>query len=326
MESSSVDAVAAIGVIQHHKSPLLLSLTLQEEDTDDSNIDKAACTAMIILNAPIQKPVSPLFQRLWNGSTYHVCADGGANRLMYATTSNNECIDDDDDRVYNKMIPDVITGDLDSLLPATRLYYEHRGAEIVEVADQDSNDLDKALAAVVRHYAPNKQPRKTDTIRCVVFGAFGGRFDQEMAGVQALYKYSNSNLQLFLYDDHTMAFLLPSGCVNHIHLALASAANADDDDDDGVANGPSVVVSSEGPTCGLIPLGSPVERVTTTGLQWNLQNQKTAFGDLVSTSNRILQLDDAGGGSVTVVTVQCSQPLVFTAEVHAGVATAWSAY
>jgi Thiamine pyrophosphokinase len=41
--------------------------------------------AMIILNSPIANPPSPIFQTLWNLSSFRICADGGANRLYDAT-------------------------------------------------------------------------------------------------------------------------------------------------------------------------------------------------------------------------------------------------
>jgi thiamine pyrophosphokinase len=102
-----------------------------------------------------------------------------------------------------------------------------------------------------------------------------------------------------------MAFLLPCGCINMIHLLLNTTHGTTNDH------------VGEGPTCGLIPLGCTVEFVTTQGLQWNLCNQPTSFGGLVSTSNRIISSD-------ATVKVICSHPLVFTAQVHAGVTTPWS--
>lgn len=42
-----------------------------------------------------------------------------------------------------------------------------------------------------------------------------------------------------------------------------------------------------GPSIGLIPLFGPVDRVATSGLEWDLTGQRIAFGELVSTSNRL---------------------------------------
>jgi thiamine pyrophosphokinase len=278
--------------------------------------------AMIILNAPIARPPSPLFDKLWKSACYRVCADGGANRLLLANTRllSTPATDPNDDVHRNSnsnnsyYIPDVITGDLDSLTETAKNFFQSHNVRIERVIDQDRNDLDKAIAAVLTYGETSSRNHKPP-IRCmVVYGAFGGRFDQEMASMQSLYKYPN--LDLYLYDDHTMAFLLKPERTNHIRLALSSNASND---------------VGEGPVCGLIPLGCPVQSVTTTGLQWNLDHQPTQFGDLVSTSNRILEHIQKSNPTLDghcmdtpLVTVRPSHPLVFTAQVHPGNKSVWS--
>ena len=67
----------------------------------------------------------------------------------------------------------------------------------------------------------------------------------------------------------------------------------------------------EGPTCGLIPIGSKCDKVVTSGFKWDLDGSiPLEFGGLVSTSNHL---------SEPVVTVEASNPLVFTAEVACGI-------
>lgn len=251
--------------------------------------------AMIILNTPISG--SPLFHQLWNQSTYKVCADGGANRIRRL-----------------ELVPDVITGDLDSLTEATREYYHKRNVRILQVIDQDRNDLDKALALI--------DPQEYDSI--VVYGATGGRLDQLMASIQELYAYSLATekwntpaaiktrkvvstqqqpccANLFLYSDTSMACLLQPDIRHRLLLQRC----------DNVAE-----TVAEGPTCGLLPVGEPVTSVTTTGLKWNLLDAPTKFGGLVSTSNKIVDYDN-----LTIVT---SHPIVFTAETHSGAPSEWT--
>jgi thiamine pyrophosphokinase len=387
--------------ILHHTSPLLelyeskldvirqqeISLLVSSTESITQHRRNTERTAMILLNAPIHHvpTLSPLFQQLWSSSSYHVCADGGANRLYSATTSTTNLtsanttttttsVPRHDDTRY---IPDCITGDLDSIHPRVRQYYFQKGVTILPVEDQNTNDLDKAIMAVLRHFnttttatatsifsepspplshdeeanvdTMNDAPTDTTTtdtcIRCVVYGAFGGRFDQEMASFQSLYRYNHYNttttisgqpkIKLFLYDDHTMAFLLPSGYMNHVHLLLHNNNHNHNDsknnkDIDHSAIDPKDDIVREGPICGLIPLGCPVDAVTTTGLQWNLYHQSTSFGTLLSTSNRIVttisRTEDPSHDPAPppLVTVTCTQPIVFTAQVHAGITTAWS--
>jgi len=283
---SRSDATAVL-----HRSPLLPS------DSDDD----AQRYALVVLNAPIRsKPtVSPLFETLWRRSTYRVCADGGANRLHRATergTAASGTTYDDE----NPYVPDLICGDLDSLRPDVRDYYASRRVRIEHDPDQDSNDLDKALRAVV-HHQQQQQSRDPTSGPCrgvVVYGAFGGRFDQEMASIQALYRWSDRfDSRLWLYTDQTCAFMLEPKVTNRIQLNMMSTLSSGDTGD---------VRVGEGPTCGLIPIGGRCQSVTTTGFKWNLDGDATAFGELVSTSNRLVE---------RTATVVCSHPLVFTAEV-----------
>jgi len=236
-----------------HCSPLLLSSESQ---------------ALIVLNNPLFK-LCPLFESLWERCEYHVCADGGANRLYQADPN---------------YIPHVICGDLDSLKDNVKHYYVSRGAVLKKDVNQDYNDLDKSLCAV----------QKKGYTRCIVFGAFGGRFDQEMGCLQALYVWKDRMEEIWLYDGSTCAILLAPHVLHEIQV---------------VHHGHDATSLGEGPTCGLVPLGEPCKSLTTTGFQWNLSNQPSTFGGLVSTSNRLID---------PKVTVVCSHPIIFTAEVNPG--------
>jgi thiamine pyrophosphokinase len=295
--------------IVYHKSPLL-------PPRDGEYKPK---TALILLNTPFGGygedadddgcwAPSPLLHQFWELADFRVCADGGANRL-YSSTSSMTSMEQH----------------WDSIRPSVREFYANKGVAIVGNPDQDSNDLEKALDAAI-HGEPKCE-------RCIVYGAFGGRFDQEMASFQALFKWRQAAAtdqmedkspeehqkihacpSIWLYDDHTTAFLLHSDCENRIELALPSAVVSLTTASDSRPVAVAVAVAvAEGPTCGLIPLSEPCQSVTTTGFQWNLSAQPTAFGSLVSTSNRIIvtQPND-------FVTVVASSPLVFTAEVQCG--------
>ncbi|GKY98186.1 hypothetical protein MPSEU_000776400 [Mayamaea pseudoterrestris] len=239
-------------------------------------------STLIILNSPIACPPSPLFDYLWNSSQVRICADGGANRLHNANP---------------KYLPNLIVGDLDSLNDSVRAYYLHQDVNIEQDFDQDCNDLDKALQ------------RCSQKSRVVIYGAFGGRFDQEMASMQALYKWdSHFPKGLWLYNDETCACLVggrravEDASSQRKYVVTMKLPNDEMDESR---------FPCEGPTCGLIPLATPCRRVTTDGFKWNLANQRSEFGrdGIVSTSNHMMG---------KAVTIESSDPLVFTAEVHSG--------
>ena len=298
-------------------------------------------SALIVLNMPVPRPPSRVFRHLWDLADLRICADGGANRLHDATAAaggeggdgnadgdGNGDVDGDVDG-GSLYVPDLIKGDLDSLRPDVRARYEALGVRVVLDPDQETNDLDKALRSVIsererllldrswggeddgdREGGRGSPPAAPASLEVSIYGAFGGRFDQEMASMQALYRWGDAlSHRIVLYSEDTCAFLLPAGVTNEVRLPAlgreggAGGARTSSSRGDG-GDGPWPM--GEGATCGLIPLGGRCDYVRTTGLRWNLDGTApTEFGGLVSTSNRIVE---------DVVTVQCSHPLVFTAE------------
>lgn len=209
--------------------------------------------ALIVLNSDSFS--LPLLRALWDASDGpRVCADGGANRVFDLLPS---------------LVPDAIVGDLDSARPDVLEYYRGLGAVIHRDDDQDHNDLDKSI----------KYLGEAENVS--ILGAFGGRFDQEMASFDCLYRWAGF-AQFRLYSDDNLATLLVPGTNHEIKVRK----------------------DLEGPHCGLLPLGGKCEEVTTTGLRWNLERAPLEFGQLVSTSN-LLEHD--------VVTVTTSHPLLWTA-------------
>lgn len=226
----------------------------------------AAHQALVVLNS--ESCGAPLLERLWAASDYVVCADGGANRVY--------------DLLGAARVPDAIVGDLDSARADVLADYERAGCIIQRVEDQDASDLEKALA----HVGARWDAAKVTGGVVRVAGAFGGRFDHELAAVNALYGFAAARpgARCVLHGDRNAAALLGAG-----------------------AHEIRVRRSVEGPHCGLLPVGGAVERVTTRGLAWNLAGQRLAFGGLVSSSN--LLEDD-------VVCVETSAPVLWTVEVQ----------
>jgi thiamine pyrophosphokinase len=159
--------------------------------------------------------------------------------------------------------------------------------------------MDKVNASTSR----DKNTASYPTAKTLIYGGFGGRFDQEMGCINALYvwgkKQSFKHISMALYGEETCAFVLPEmPKTNEVRIRFPNGDSTD-------WNGQTTV--GEGPTCGLIPLGGRCETVYTTGLKWNLDgDMPLEFGGLVSSSNRVVD---------GVVTVQSSSPLIFTTEI-----------
>lgn len=249
---------------------------------------------LVILNTKGEGESDALFRHLWESATLRVCADGGANRLHDSFDDHNE--DRDGDSVNDtaeqrraRFVPDVIVGDLDSLRPEVAAYYQALGTEVKIYADQDHNDFEKCLLEIEGRLGAGKSTAATaaPTKATVIgLGAFGGRFDHEMAAMSVLHTYTSRFSRLVLMGAGNIAFLLAPG-LRHVIQPDARF---------------------EGPTVGLIPIGGACRSVTTNGLKWNLQAGRLEFGVLVSSSNCVV------GEEVTIVT---DAPLVWTAEFKA---------
>ncbi|KAL1924177.1 uncharacterized protein VTP21DRAFT_7212 [Calcarisporiella thermophila] len=226
---------------------------------------------LIILNNPITR--EDILRHLWDNASLRICADGGANRLYdkFAHTPDS-----------HRFIPEYIHGDLDSIRQEVRAYYEERGANVKRIEDQDSTDFMKCIELVdsLEEESHNKLGAHKHDI--VGLGGLGGRFDQSIHSIHLLHRMQTKR-RIYLISHENVTFLLNEG-KNEIYLDQ----------------------QVEGPTCGILPIGVSSARLTTSGLKWNLQNDITSFGSMVSTSN---QLDS------DVVTIECDEPLVWTVEI-----------
>ncbi|KAK6537404.1 hypothetical protein TWF694_011591 [Orbilia ellipsospora] len=288
--------------------------------------------ALVILNQPIVDVEG--FTKLWNNASLRVCADGGANHLFTFRVDGDI------------PIPDCITGDLDSLESKVGNYYRSLGVPIVPDRSQYATDFTKSLnwiAKQERLHVPNEdiatasddddddtngesevndQATKNGGINdypldVVAYGATGGRVDQVFHAIDQLFQASqNLNRQgqndnnemntsssassatspspprtnsrgerrsLTLMSDESVTFLLEKG-KNLIETPLRLF----------------------GKTCGLIPVaGRSV--ITTTGLEWDLNETETKFGGMVSTSNHLVK---------ERVEVETTELLLFTMEIR----------
>lgn len=234
--------------------------------------------ALIILNGP--KLDHALLDLLWasdNSTPLYpvICADGGAN-LLY-DTSVAHLVNQTAQNSNRERVPTAIVGDLDSVRDSVLAHYTSVGSNVIKDDSDDANDFEKAFAALSDL---TRQPG----LPVIVVGGYGGRIDQTLGNLNTLYKQSQRSQDVYWLDVHNAVLSLSPG-VHYI----------------------AVDPSMEGPTCGLIPIGHPVDNVSTQGLRWNLADSRLAFGQggLVSTSNRVVE---------PTVVVQTSHPLLWTIE------------
>ncbi|MES2463881.1 MAG: thiamine diphosphokinase [Armatimonadota bacterium] len=162
--------------------------------------------------------------------------DGGARHLLRIET-----------------VPDVVTGDFDSLSSAERESLAAQGAEIVPTPDQDYTDLDKALMYI-------RDSR--DANRILVFAATGGRLDHTYSVLSTLIKYGAS-LDVRLLDAVGETWCVPD---------TATLTGSD----------------LPGRTLSLMAFG-PVTGITTTGVRWPLTNESLEPGVRDGTLNEITE-------------------------------------
>ncbi|CAO3567584.1 unnamed protein product [Mortierella alpina] len=252
---------------------------------------------LIILNQPILI-TRRLFDNAWANATYRFCADGGANRLY-------DLLETDAER--KKYLPDYIRGDLDSLRDDVKAYYVSQGVPVERVGTEDSTDFMKCIH-LVRERDPNptkeaaafpsaagdvtsattesshcsQEERQINNLAVVALGGTGGRFDQTMSSIHHLYLMYHERHATLVSDESIVVLLGPGTHEITCNLEI------------------------EGPTCGIIPIASPETVITTTGLKWDVENWKTAFGTQLSTSNVLAS---------SKVTIQTNAPVVWTTEI-----------
>lgn len=175
-------------------------------------------------------------------------------------------------------IPQFITGDFDSIKEDILTYYKDKGTKIVHTPDQDYTDFTKAIWYLIENC-------DDQVSAVVVMVEFSGLLDQTIANINTLFQAAKiTEKPVILFAGDCLAFLLQPG--KH-----------------------SIDVNNgyEGLKCGLLPIGSKCDSVTTHGLKWNLTSHALQFGELISTSNAF----DGSG----VVELETSHPLVWTMEI-----------
>ncbi len=184
--------------------------------------------ALILCSGPVpgRRQLAPLAAK----AARIVCADGGADRAL-----------------QRGLQPDVIIGDMDSVSPAARASFVR--AQWIQVQDQESNDLEKALEFVIAQGMG----------AAIVAGATGRRADHTLANFSILARY-HDRIQLQFVDDHCRMRIL---------------------------SGETSLPLPVGRTLSLMPLGR-CEGITTAGLAYPLHDESLELGVREGLSNRVI--------------------------------------
>lgn len=145
-----------------------------------------------------------------------------------------------------KIKPDVIIGDHDSIKKKTLKYFKKKGSEIIKIVEQDTTDFEKSLLYCIE--------KSLDNI--IIFGAISSRPDHTLNNFSVLKRYYNK-LDIKIIDKRFEIFFIRE------KIEFDYKVNN--------------VIS-------LMPL-LVAERVTTEGLQYELNNEDLEFGVREGTLN-----------------------------------------
>ncbi|XP_046737487.1 thiamin pyrophosphokinase 1 [Diprion similis] len=226
--------------------------------------------AVVILNRPIHLRSSILLN-VWKKARARVTVDGGTDRWITYLGSCGEAVMNGQNKEF---LPDLITGDMDSISPDVLDKLRRLGVNVINTPDQDATDYTKALLQLGIYTTANKI--NLDGI--YVFTETTGRLDHIIANINTLFKSEKlvGDAQVIQVSSDSLTWLLHPG-THRISI-------------------PEPLLQCNS-WCALMPIGSRVTSITTTGLKWNLDCGTLEFGNIVSTSNTY-----SGFPEVTVTT------------------------
>lgn len=280
----------------------------------DSTMKRTSKTALLILNQTININIE-LFSKLWELTDLKVCADGGLNRLRNFDES---------------FVPDYVIGDLDSAKQSNIDYYKSRGTQVILQDSQYCTDFQKSTCLINIHCnhahildevaefdtidglvkkeeelgsLNNDSSSHNQDIQILLLGGVGGRFDQTMATINQIWRYSvtRPQLQFVMINPEHLEFiiLLKEGC-NLIDYPKL------DKDQELLFFGHETEKSRPGlRNVGLLPIMEPAV-ISTHGLKWDVLHWETDVKSKMSSSN--LQVGNEG------FIIETNKPLFLTLE------------
>lgn len=174
----------------------------------------------------------PEIKRLFKGADLIIAADGGATHLKRMNIQ-----------------PHVIIGDLDSILPETRFFFEANQTPIrVHPSQKDNTDTDLCL-----DFALGK-----GATEIIFLGVTGTRLDHTLANIFLLKRVSDLGIQARIVDANNEIYL-----VTH-HLEIQG---------------------NPGDNLSVIPVSDPVTGLTLRGVEFPLENYSLSMGSSLGISN-----------------------------------------
>ncbi len=152
--------------------------------------------------------------------------------------------------------PGLVVGDLDSLTAEEQQRLESSGVEVSDFpARKDQTDLELALHRAVSEGVSG----------ILIFGALGGRLDQTIANLLLLTLPELSRVDLRIVDGNQEAFVI---------------------------HDETRIEGQPGDTVSLIPLGGDAVGITSSGLEWGLDDDRLHYGSTRGVSN-VLTAEEA---------------------------------
>ncbi len=97
------------------------------------------------------------------------------------------------------LTPLCIIGDMDSITEASKSYFRSRGVRIMEIMDQNTTDLEKAITLCM-------EDKNLKTIN--IYNASGGRLDHSILNLRLLKKYYSDKYEIRLFTSSEKVIFL----------------------------------------------------------------------------------------------------------------------
>ena len=100
-----------------------------------------------------------------------------------------------------KYKPHAIVGDLDSLRPDVRAFYEGAGTKVIKVDSQMNTDFEKSILYILEQQKSENSSAEEvmqssgeievqTKNKVIAYGAFGGRIDQALSSIHIIAKFN----------------------------------------------------------------------------------------------------------------------------------------